>query len=380
MNHQDADQLIAKYLDNTATPEERALVENWYIFESDKRKLSDDDKFDHLAAELWAGTRQRAGLQTQPKVRSLWPRIAVAASIVFILSVGLFVLLKHNGTGQPGDNDQNRIGAITERFPTLILTDGKEVTLHKSKNEQLISQSPGLVTRLTNGVLDYQQGSENQDDNKVIAYNSLLVPSGAHYQVVVLPDGTKVWINAASSLRYPTAFNGGERRVELKGEAYFEVAHNAAKPFRVASNNQTVEVLGTHFNISAYDDDPAVKTTLLEGKVKVTGTANKATRFLLPGQQAVLGKNAFIVSKAETTEAVAWKNDQFDFQDDNIQHIMRVIARWYDMKVTYEGPIPEDKFGGTINRNANVSESLNILELTGKVRFHVKGRQIVVSK
>lgn len=380
MNQQEADQLIAKYLDDTATPEERALVENWYFFESDKRKLSDDDKFDHLAAELWAGTRQRAGLQTQAKVRSIWPRIAVAASIVFILSVGLFVLLKHKGSGLPGDSDSNRIAAIPERLPTLILTDGKEIILHKAKNEQLISQNSGLVTRLIDGVLSYQQGGENQADNNKIGYNSLLVPSGAHYQVVVLPDGTKVWINAASSLRYPTAFTGGERKVELKGEAYFEVAHNATKPFRVASNNQTVEVLGTHFNISAYDDDPAVKTTLLEGRVKVTGTANQAVRFLLPGQQAVLGKNAFTVSKVETTEAVAWKNDQFEFQDDNIQHIMRVIARWYDIRVTFDGPIPEDKFGGTINRNAGVAESLSILELTGKVHFHIEGRQIIVSK
>ncbi|SEO33583.1 protein of unknown function [Mucilaginibacter gossypiicola] len=380
MNQQEADQLIAKYLDNTATPEERALVENWYLFESDKRKLSDDDKFDHLAAELWAGTRQRAGLQTQAKVRSIWPRIAVAASVVFILSVGLFVLLKYNGTGLPGDNDQNRVAVIPERLPTLILTDGKEVTLHKSKSEQLINQNFGLVTRLADGVLSYQQGMEHQADNKEIAYNSLLVPSGAHYQIVVLPDGTKVWINAASSLRYPTAFTGSERRIELKGEAYFEVAHNAAKPFRVASNNQTVEVLGTHFNISAYDDDSAVKTTLLEGKVKVTSAANHVTRFLLPGQQAVLGKSTFSVNAVETGEAVAWKSDQFEFQDDNIQHIMRVIARWYDMQVTFDGPIPEDKFGGTINRNSGVAESLSILELTGKVHFHIEGRQIIVSK
>lgn len=380
MNHQDADQLIAKYLDNTATPEERVLVENWYIFESDKRKLSDDDKFDHLAAELWAGTRQRAGLSNQPKVRNIWPRLAVAASIVFILSVGLFVLLKHNKTEQLNDNDQARIGALHPKFPILVLIDGKEIVLHKSKNEELIKQNLGLVTRLADGVLSYQPDNSSQTDNKIISYNSLRIPPGAHNQIVVLPDGTRVWLNASSSLRYPTVFSGDERKVELKGEAYFEVAHNAAKPFRVTSNNQTVEVLGTHFNISAYDDDAVVKTTLLEGKVKVTGTANQSVRFLLPGQQAVLGKNAFTVNAVETEEAVAWKNDQFEFQDDNIQHIMRVIARWYDMKVTFDGPIPGDKFGGTINRNSDVSESLGILELTGKVHFHIQGRQIIVSK
>jgi len=197
--------------------------------------------------------------------------------------------------------------------------------------------------------------------------------------VVVLSDGSKVWINSASSLRYPTAFTGNERKVELTGEAYFEVAHNPAKPFRVASRNQTVEVLGTHFNINAYDDEPAIKTTLLEGKVKVTA-ANNEVRFLQPGQQSALSTGAFTVSAVETDEAVAWKNGQFMFENDNIQYIMRTLSRWYDVDVEYSGAIPDDTFGGGTSRFKNVSEVLNVLQLTGKVHFKIEGRKIIVSK
>ncbi|HEY9197254.1 MAG TPA: FecR domain-containing protein, partial [Mucilaginibacter sp.] len=209
--------------------------------------------------------------------------------------------------------------------------------------------------------------------------NTMTTPRGGQYWVV-LPDGSRVLLNAASSLTYPTAFNGNERRVELTGEAYFEVAHNPAKPFRVSSSGQMVEVLGTHFNINAYQDEAAVKTTLLEGRVKVRAADKNKVRFLQPGQQSVVNAQTFEVNTVETDEAVAWKDGQFVFEGDNIQHIMRMISRWYDVEISYAGTPPDDNFGGNVSRFSNVSEVLKALQLTGKVRFQIEGRKITVSK
>jgi len=195
-----------------------------------------------------------------------------------------------------------------------------------------------------------------------------------------LADGTEVWLNAASSIKFPTAFNGNERRVEVTGEAYFEVAHNAAKPFRVASNGQLVEVLGTHFNVNAYSDEASVKTTLLEGKVKVSATGTNQVQYLTKGEQAALNKNEFKVSKVNTEAVVAWKNGQFIFDNDDIQHIMRTIARWYNVDIEYKGPVMDDVFCGTISRFNNVSEVLKLLQLTGKVHFTVTNNQITVTR
>ena len=380
MNQKEADRLLAKYLDNTATRQERSLIDNWFINESGKRKLSDDVDFDHLTAELWAGAQKRAGLAIQPKTRSLWPRITVAASILFILSFGLFFLLKDGGSKQRTAGNKIRVNASFVKQPILVLSDGKKIVLEHAQNGLLAKQGSSLITKSVDGVLSYQPAIDHGTHNMINSYNSLMIPRGADYQLLVLSDGTKVWINSASSLRYPTAFSGDERKVELNGEAYFEVAHNPAKPFKVVSKDQTVEVLGTHFNVNAYNDEPAVHTTLLEGKVKVTAAADHAIRYLLPGQQSVLGPKVFTVNPSETDEAVAWKNGQFIFQNDPIPYIMRVIARRYDMQVEYQGPVPEGSFGGTISRNTDVSESLNILQLTGKVQFHIEGRRIIVSK
>ncbi|MCR8557328.1 DUF4974 domain-containing protein [Mucilaginibacter sp. BJC16-A38] len=380
MNQQEADRLIAKYLDNTAGPEERALIENWYIKEANTRKLSDDDNFDHLAGELWAGTQRRAGLSVQPKVNRLWPRIAVAASILFILSFGAFLFLKYYSTEQQPAENLALENTPAIYHPILVLGSGKKIILNNSQKGLLAEQGVSTISRSANGVISYHQAAGDIAGNATSIYNTLVIPGGTNNQQLVLPDGTKVWINAASSLRYPTAFTKNERQVELNGEAYFEVAHNPLKPFRVVSKGQTVEVLGTHFDINAYDDEPAVKTTLLEGRVKVTAAANHAIRYLAPGQQAALDPDSFTVVPSDTEEAIAWKNGRFVFQNDHIQHIMRVIARWYNMKIEYKGKIPENSFGGTILRDKSVSENLNILQLTGKVRFHIKGRLIIVSK
>jgi transmembrane sensor len=193
---------------------------------------------------------------------------------------------------------------------------------------------------------------------------------------VVLPDGTHVWLNSASSLSYPVEFAGNERRVKLTGEAYFEVAKNKDKPFYVNSNNVQVRVLGTHFNISAYNDDDELKATLLEGSVQVS--KNNSQSLLKPGQQAVINNGADMirVSQANINEVMAWKNGYFIFNDDNIATILKKVSRWYDVDVEQRGNFEGQHFGGTFYRTKGIDELLKNLEKIGKVHFKITGRRV----
>jgi ferric-dicitrate binding protein FerR (iron transport regulator) len=193
----------------------------------------------------------------------------------------------------------------------------------------------------------------------------------------VLADGTKVWLNAASSLRFPAAFAGKERIVELNGEGYFEVAKNASMPFHVRVHDMDVQVLGTHFNINAYTDETAMRTTLLEGSVQVS--QGEQTQLLTPGQQAAASQNGQIqlADGVDVEEVMAWKNGMFQFQGADLETILRQAARWYDIDVEYKQRI-SDRFSGQISKNVNLSQLLKILELTGKVHFEIEGRKIIV--
>jgi ferric-dicitrate binding protein FerR (iron transport regulator) len=194
---------------------------------------------------------------------------------------------------------------------------------------------------------------------------------------LVLPDGTKVWLNAASSLKYPAAFAGNERRVELNGEAYFEVSKDPSKPFFVKTASQTVAVLGTHFNINSYTDESATKTTLLEGSVKVTGNNGQSVK-IKPGEQAINYANAISIKEnVDTDEAIAWKNGKFMFKNTDLQTIMRQLSRWYDVDVEYQGKIEQKHYMGRISRNVPVSQIFEILKTSG-LNFTINGRKIIV--
>jgi len=255
----------------------------------------------------------------------------------------------------------------------LTLSDGSSIVLDSVQNGTLALQGNTEILKSGNGQLAY---NSSKSPTTEMLYNTLTTPTGGQYKLV-LPDGTTVWLNAASSIRYPTAFTGAERNVTLTGEAYFEVAKNAAMPFKVAVNELDVEVLGTHFNINAYGDEPDIKTTLLEGSVKLSN--NNANRLLQPGQQGRLNKSGAIaiVENANTEEAVAWKNGLFQFDDADIKTVMRQIARWYDVEVEFKGNINAGKFVGAIPRNSNVSEVFKILELSN-VHFKLDGKKIIV--
>jgi len=217
---------------------------------------------------------------------------------------------------------------------------------------------------------------KNDSSANSLVYNTATTPRGGQYQFI-LSDGTKVWLNSASSIKYPVQFIGNERKVELTGEAYFEVVHNAKMPFRVVSNGQTVEDLGTHFNINAYNDENVIKTTLLEGSVKVSSAAGNNT--IKPGQQAVLNNgNISVINDADLDAAVAWKNGFFYFDDNNIQEVMRQLARWYDVDIKCEGELPSRQFSGEISRNVKASQILDILSFK-KIHYKIDGKSIVIT-
>lgn len=255
----------------------------------------------------------------------------------------------------------------------LYLADGQAITLDTAGNGAIASQGNVQVIKLDSGQLAYQGGGQAGD----VTYNTLATPRGGQFRII-LPDGSSVWLNAASTLRFPTAFTGSERVVELKGEAYFEIAKNAKMPFRVKVKEMSVQVLGTHFNVMAYDDESSIRTTLLEGAVKVNQGAH--TLEMRPGQQvsAHPAGNMSIQDGVDVEEVVAWKNGYFHFNHESLQGVMRQIGRWYDAEISYEGEIPDREFGGKIARGSSVKDVLKILELSN-VRYRIEGKKIIVT-
>jgi len=357
-------ELLAKYKAGTLSEEERALLENFITQHTDPEYRIDDKA---IEADLAAIAGQ---LPLVHKTRTLWPRIAAAASILLIVGLGNY-FLRHQPTAKNQLAYQNDVkpganGAI------LTLSNGKKIILEQAKTGTIARQSGSRVNKAADSLLVYQPGTATA----TLTYNTLETPKGRQLKVV-LADGTEVWLNAASSLRYPVAFNGKERVVELTGEAYFKVVHNAAQPFRVKTGSQTIEDIGTEFNVNAYTDEPAVVTTLAQGKVKVSATANSV--FLKPGEDAI-GSNSLSVKPADLESELAWKNGDFVFENEHIESIMRKLARWYDIDVTYQGGVPQDVFDGEISRFKNISQVLLLLEQTKAVHFKVEGRRVTVRK
>jgi transmembrane sensor len=385
-------ELIAKHLRGELTAAENEQLEQWlqsdphnqYLF----NKLSDgfliNNELEIYAAsekeQAWENIVAKTGYKVNSKKRNLKQLIPYAAAVVLLVATGItagkYLLKKEERKAmamQPADLLPGSNKAI------LKLADGSEIALDDSRKGKIARQQNVLIAKTENGQIVYQaDDSQNQQLAKNITqYNAIITPRGGQYEVV-LPDGTRVWLNSASSLKYPTAFTGADRRVELSGEAYFEVAKNAAKPFFVKTGTQTVEVLGTHFNINSYTDEKAVKTTLLEGSVKVGSNADKFVVKLIPGEQAINAAGAInIVHDADIDEAMAWKNGKFLFRNTDLQTIMRQLSRWYDVDVEYQGVITERHYRGRISRNVPVSQVFEILKTSG-LNFTINGRKIIV--
>jgi hypothetical protein len=303
-------------------------------------------------------------------------RYAAAAVILLSLTAGLyFTLYKHDSA--------KRQFLVQDRAPggqkaTLTLANGEVITLDGTATGKIADEAGTKILNSADGTIIYSGNSASTRTAAAQLQNTIATPKGGQYQLI-LADGTKVWLNAASSLTYPTAFDLHERKVMLTGEAYFEVVKNASAAFKVVTPNQTVEVLGTHFNVNAYVDEAATTTTLLEGSVRISSAAGK--KVLKPGEQAQTNANSgtiLMTSGVDAGNAIAWKNGVFSFENEDLEMIMREVSRWYDIKIIYDGPLPKEKFVGEIPRNSKLSEVCRILELNN-LQFKIDGNQMTVS-
>lgn len=307
----------------------------------------------------------------KPKVIKLWAHTAVAAVIAtVILGAGLFFYYT-----ELNNPDQQQDIAPGGNKAVLTLADGRKISLTDVANGSIAQQSGISITKTATGQLVYTLANSNPNTS-TLAYNTLEIPKGGQYEVH-LPDGTSVWLNASSSLKYPISFASLKQRiVELTGEAYFQVAKDKTHPFVVKTSGQEVRVLGTHFNINAYSDESAIKTTLLEGSVEVTSAAG--SKVLFPGQQAILKRNELSVNEANTEEAIAWKNGYFRFNGENIESIMRKLSRWYNIEVSFVGNVKSKTFTGRISRFKSISQVLKMLGKTKVIHFKVEERRVIV--
>lgn len=335
---------------------------------------------------LQAVLQQRETAAAAPVRRLRIYKIAAAAAVIIALGTIAWWWLQSNGR----QTTDKPVAKITDIMPgkngaVLTLANGRQLVLDSAGNGDLYTQTGLQIVKHDSLIAYTAPASKKSDETGTISYNTLTTPKGRQFRLV-LADGTKVWLNASSSVRYPAVFNGEERVVNVTGEVYFEVAKDPRKPFKVNFSSKAgggrVEVLGTHFNINAYDDEDAVKTTLLEGKVKVTQPAKDTdmAAVLKPGEQAVIASHSRLTidHSPNIDQVMAWKNGYFQFDRVDIKTVMRQISRWYDVEIVYEGPVTNDRFGGSIPRDATLSQVLNALEQS-LVHFTIQGKKVIVT-
>jgi transmembrane sensor len=378
-------QLIDKYLSGEASDEEiQLLIDLFDSFQTnedwDEQIFGVKQQLEDKMLQRLESAVQQSKKQDQPKVTRLFSyRNIAAAIVVMFISAGVYYSFQHadkrlltaqNKTAVKHDVDPGKNRAI------LTLDNGEKVVLDSARIGTLAKKGNINIKKTKDGQLIYMVESDsNSLANDIVSYNTITTPRGGQYQVI-LPDGSKVWLNAASSLKFPTAFAGNQRNVELTGEAYFEVSKNRSKPFTVNVNTLNVKVLGTHFNINAYSDEDAIRTTLLEGSVQLT--SGPASNLLKPDQQGIIKGNNIQVVDVDAERSVAWKNGIFEFNRSGIQDIMKQLSRWYDIEVVYTGKMPDDEFVGKIERSVKLSQVLHILELS-HVHFKIEDKKIIVS-
>ena len=376
-------ELLEKYLSGNASPEERAKVEQWYAsFEEKKAAMGEGDDLNAIREKMYRKIADELNLQEPviPFYRKLNFRLTAAA--ILILLIGSYFIFStqqktntiSSATAKP--LLKNDITPPASNKATLILADGKTIELDSSANGTLAVQGKINIVKQNDGLIAYTGKPGDK-----ISYNTLTVPRGSKPMKLLLADGSEVWLNVASSVTYPTAFVGRERRVEVTGEVYFEVAKNKEMPFIVKKLNDDVEVkvLGTHFNVNTYEDEQDIKITLLEGAVNVSKGNTGA--LLKPGEQARVSRadKISIMSNEDIEEVMAWKNGRFYFDGADIKTIMRQVEKWYNVDIAYEATIPYS-FVAKISRNVNVSDLFKILELTDLVHFRIEGNKITVMK
>ena len=391
-------ELLTRYLENNCSPQEADEILDFMQKDESNRILlhtmnKEFKNIPQMAVELNGRLRDQLLQKIKPAPvvplnRKWWARVAIAAAVILVISTGYYLLSEHKS--RQADNAGNLVQIEQDILPggdkaVLTLGDGTQILLDTAGNGTLSHQGNSRVMKLNSGQLAYNSSKSSTTSSNEVLYNTITTPRGGQFQIV-LPDGSKVWLNAASSLRFPTDFVGGERLVEITGEAYFEVAKfsspvtsgKGAMPFIVQlTDGSQVKVLGTHFNINAYADEASVNTTLLEGSVLVK--KGKSIRKLAPGQQARMNASGMnIINGVDLEQVVAWKNGLFNFHEESLQSAMRQISRWYDVEVVFDKGIPDIRFGGKIQRNLKLQQIINGLE-DAEVHFRIEGKKLIVS-
>ena len=366
---------LLSYLESSEDTELKQLMQKHFLDDLENSKGINPE----ASRKLFKAIHDKIELESKGKKHRLirLRRIAIAASVIGFLLVSVFVLNDKIGKKETAKAETDHQRFKNDVLPgsdkaTLTLADGSTILLDEAQNGTIAQQGNSKIIKL-NGKLSYDPTNKN---TREIVYNTISTPKGGQYQLE-LPDGSQVWLNATSSIHFPTTFTGTDRRIEITGEAYFEIAKNPNMPFIVTVNNSEVQVLGTHFNINAYNDEDNVKTTLLEGSVRFINDDN--INILKPGQQAQLTKDGMtkVVSNVDVDEVVAWKNGMFAFENAGIETIMRQMSRWYDVEIEYKGKT-DDLFIAEMRRNIKLSDALKALELTGKVKFDIQDKKIIV--
>ncbi|MGY3054895.1 transmembrane sensor [Pedobacter sp. UYEF25] len=389
MSKPEVEKLLRKYTDGLCTDPEKALVESWHLDELKKSvETISEQEIISASNNIWSSIQQETAMKPKRTKIALYIKVASAA----VLCVAIAYLIRSNLATSKLGGKLAKSAKLTPIKPgeikaTLTLGDGSKISLTGKKTGLVAHQQGIKIDKTSEGALVYTVVSTKTD--KINEFNTLQTPTGGQFQVM-LPDETKVWLNADSKLTYPAIFNKEDRQVTLIGEAYFEVTKKTDKagkriPFRVKSvladgRSQLVEVLGTHFNINAYNNEPKIRTTLLEGSVRVANIDGDNARIIKPGQQAVWADNKtpIMIKNVYAADAVSWKDGFFSFNDEDLQTIMNKISRWYSVDVDYVGPKINKVFGGRISRFNSVNEVLDLLQTTGAVKFKITGRRILV--
>ncbi|MBN8855725.1 MAG: hypothetical protein BGO55_22895 [Sphingobacteriales bacterium 50-39] len=393
--------LIDRLLDGSITPEEKELLAQWVLHDSDEKDLHSmmaqawrdfkpgeslpSEQADRILGTILHRVKEQEPTQPvaapvhelparQAPVRRMRPYRIAAAVLLFIILTGAgFYMLRKQSGPTPVAIAAKDVAPPSATRAVLTLSDGSRIVLDSAGKGNIATQRTTAVIKQGDGDIVYQTDGKTND----IEYNTLTVPRGSRIAHVTLSDGTRVWLNAGSSLRYPVAFNGPDRKVEVTGESYFEVAQDKAHPFVVSKGNNAITVLGTHFNVNAYDEEGPMKVTLLEGSVKVTSGSGNS--LLLPGQMAIMdqGQNIDVLKNADIERVMAWKNGYFNFSSTDIRTIMRELSRWYGLELDFENETAE-KFHVEISRDIPLSKVLRILEMTDKIHFSISGNKVTV--
>lgn len=372
--------LLEKYRLGIIGKDELDRLESWYIHWKPEDLEISTQELESIKETVW-GNIHKDSVRTNGTKVKLWSAI-IAAAVILIIAIPVSYLSYESFQTQPPAESGQSVFDFKpgENIGVLTLADGRDILLTGEQKGTLAYQQTAVIRKMEDGLVVYEISSADKSNTGAEVYNIMTTPRGGNYRLR-LSDGTQVWLNAASSIKFPVNFKNGDRKVIVKGEAYFEVAHVNDKPFKVITANQEVTVLGTHFNIKGYEDDMAISTTLLEGSIKIKNLKSGKSSLMKPGQQAGIFKNQneIEIRRIHAEEVVSWKKGYFIFDDQSIEGIMKTLGRWYDADIEYYGD-SQERFGGTFSRSSNLAEILTNLEQLGKVQFTIKGKKIIVTE